>query len=107
MMKVYISGPMTGIEDFNRPAFDEMERALYDAGADYVFNPAAQDRPEDWTWERHMQADLHELAGGGYSYIVMLDGWQRSTGATTERHLARVIGVQAVEGIGSFMAVTS
>ena len=38
--KIYLSGPMTGIEDYNRAAFDGAVLDLLDAGADEVYDPA-------------------------------------------------------------------
>ena len=45
---VYLSGPMTGREDWNRAAFAEAERACRDVGACHVFNPA-KDAPKGQT----------------------------------------------------------
>ncbi|MBN3043321.1 DUF4406 domain-containing protein [Pectobacterium brasiliense] len=39
-MKVYISGPMTGIADFNRPAFNEEADRITTSG-NIALNPAS------------------------------------------------------------------
>ena len=43
-MKIYIAGPMTGIKDFNFPAFFEAEKQLNKLGHE-VYNPAHNDGP--------------------------------------------------------------
>lgn len=39
MTKIYIAGPMTGIPDYNRPAFNEYAAKLVEQGHT-VLNPA-------------------------------------------------------------------
>ena len=48
-MTIYISGPMTGMPDENRPAFNEVAQALRAAGWD-AFNPAENGLPATATW---------------------------------------------------------
>lgn len=42
--KPYVSGPMTGLTDFNFQTFDSIEEALYRDGSEFVFSPANNDR---------------------------------------------------------------
>lgn len=84
----YIAGPMTGIEDYNYPAFNAAAEKLRAQGAN-VLNPAELGGPAehpDWDWTDYMRAALALLlqADG----IVLLDGWDTSRGARIEYNLA-------------------
>ena len=89
--KVFISGPMSGIKDFNKPAFDKAEQWLTQAGYS-VFNPARMHFDDSWTHEEIMRIDLAALAQ--CDYILMLDKWYYSKGAMQEYHYANAIGVE-------------
>lgn len=89
--KVFISGPMTGIKDFNKPAFDRAEQWLTQAGYS-VFNPARMHFDDTWTHEEIMRIDLAALAQ--CDYILMLDGWRTSKGATHEYLYAMATGIE-------------
>lgn len=88
---IYISGPMTGIEDFNYPAFHTAAATLRAMGL-VVFNPAES---FDGDTSRHrceyMRKDIEALLVS--RSIVMLDGWQESDGARLEAAIALEIGV--------------
>ena len=99
--RVYLSGPMSGIPDYNAPAFAEAQEELIALGAEFVFNPARawghNDREASW----YMRHDLHRLTesdGGAplFDVIVMLDGWHASEGATLEYQVARACGIALV-----------
>lgn len=89
-MTIYISGPMTGIPDENRPAFNEVAQALRAAGHD-VFNPAENGLPATATWAQHMRADIAALMD--CDSILLLAGWQYSKGATLELVIALDLGM--------------
>lgn len=91
---VYISGPMSGVKDLNREMFDRAETILRSLGVENIFNPARQDRPESWTWEQHMEADLHELTSGRYSVLLQLPDCDCSRGAKVEEAVARACGIE-------------
>lgn len=93
-MKVYISGPMTGIPDLNRKAFDEAEKKLTLAKC-YVANPHKIDAPHD-TYESHMAADIRELTY--CDAIYLLPGWTESRGAMAEYAVAQVLGLLRIDG---------
>ena len=89
--RIYISGPMTGLPDYNRPAFAVAERQLLDAGYD-VFNPAAQPDVTGWTTADYLiERDLPMLRR--CHGVATLPGWQKSPGARTEIELARDLGM--------------
>ena len=103
---VYLSGPMTGLEDYNRPAFNAAEERVRAEGAADVFNPAhfGLGRPH----ESYMLDTLHELTQSVWDdglmryvpywdVIAMLPRWAFSKGAKVERAVAEAIGVEVVE----------
>lgn len=89
-MKLYISGPMTGYEDHNRPAFNEAEDLLVHAGFE-VLNPSTVSLGEGATWQAYMREALRmmSIADG----VCMLPRWQRSKGARVEYKTATGIGL--------------
>lgn len=89
--KVFISGPMSGIKDYNKPAFDKAEEYLTQAGYS-VFNPARMHFDDAWDHSEIMRIDLAALAQ--CDYILMLDKWYNSKGAIHEYHYAHAIGVE-------------
>lgn len=80
---VYISGPMTGIPDYNRPAFNAAAAKLRGLGFEVV-NPAEQ--PERPTWEEYMRHDIKLMMD--CRSIVLLPGWESSKGARVEYQIA-------------------
>ena len=90
----YVSGPMTGLPDYNRAAFIAKQAEL--EGIDRrVLNPALIEGDESWTWGDWMREALRLQL---YCDVVhMLPGWRKSRGARIERRLALILG-QRVEG---------
>jgi len=99
-MRIYILGPMRGIDQYNFPAFYEMAENLRNAGYEAV-NPAELDRqdgfkieslpkdhdftkyPEGMNAEDVVRRDLKAIMGcAGY---VALPGYEKSKGATAEK----------------------
>ena len=107
-MKVYIAGPMTGLYEFNFPAFFQAEADLKLNGHE-CFNPARND-VENYgidvtgTQGRHDEIpnfDLRQALSDDTQFILheaeavfMLSGWERSSGACAEHALAKAIGLQ-------------
>jgi len=95
-MKVYLAGPMTGIPEFNFPAFDAAEESLAALGHT-VLNPAQMDRdvgfdPSSTVVSNEflrdaLRRDLSAICGA--DAIAMLPGWEHSGGAMVEWMLAR------------------
>ena len=91
--KVFISGPMTGLPNLNRAAFDEAEQRLRRAGFS-VFNPAKLDFDPGWSDCDIAEIDLAALKR--CNYIYQLDGWEKSKGASAEWLVAKWCGIKTV-----------
>ena len=86
-MRLYIAGPMTGLPEFNYPAFFTAAADLGMTGFETI-NPARKEGREGCkTWLDFMRASLRDLADcDGVAY---LPGWGESRGAALEVHIAR------------------
>ena len=93
-MKVYISGPISGLpyEEVEK-AFNDAEIRLKDKGHEVV-NPLNNGLPRESTWNEHMRADLKLLLD--CDAIYMLDGWTNSKGAEIEYDLAIDLGFKLI-----------
>ena len=94
-MRYYISGPMSGIPEYNFPYFNHVAAKLRAAGLDVV-NPAEIDQPPlEWSdcIRRALRAMLQCDA------IVLLHDWQQSRGALLELDVAHrvVMRVELLE----------
>mgnify|MGYP002523121716 CR=1 FL=1 len=88
-MKVFISGPMSSIKDYNKPAFDWAQKELEALGYS-VFNPSWMTFDDSWTREDIMPIDIAALSR--CDAIYMLLGWEKSKGATAEYNYAAATG---------------
>lgn len=89
---VYISGPMTGYEDFNRAAFNSAEKFIKGWGVYNVMNPAIL--PDGLTQAQYMDICLSMLRC--CDQIYMLNGYQKSDGALCELAYAKKLGLKVV-----------
>jgi hypothetical protein len=88
---IYISGPMTGIPEFNHPAFNKVAKILRQEGA-IVFNPAeAFEGKKDLPRHEYMRKDIKQLLEA--EAIVMIEGWEQSKGARLELEIAKEINI--------------
>ena len=87
MAKIYIAGPMSGLPNFNRDAFNaEAHRLL---GLGYVaLNPAIL--PDGLEQHQYMAICIEMVKMA--DQLVMLPGWERSAGARAEHALAIKLG---------------
>lgn len=83
---LYIAGPMTGIPEYNYPAFFEAEARLAEAGY-HVINPARiPGCQETWKWDQWMRESIkHLIRADG---LALLPRWSKSRGAVVECQLA-------------------
>lgn len=108
-MRVYIAGPMTGIPQYNFPAFDSYAKTIRWAGHEVV-SPSELDDPEDRaaalaspdgapqtmhgfgkTWGDLLARDVKLIADDGFEAIVVLPGWQASRGARLETFVGNAL----------------
>lgn len=90
-MRVYLSGPMTGIPDNNFPAFHAWAARLRAQGFDVVSPAEIQ---EAGTWEMCLRKDMRELPT--CDAIALMPGWERSKGAHLELHVAHRLGMEVM-----------
>jgi hypothetical protein len=89
-MRIYLSGPMTGVRDQNRPLFHAEAKRLRELGYDVV-SPAEICPDPKASWEACVRADIAQLV---YCHgIAMLPDWERSRGARLEYHIATQLGM--------------
>ena len=109
----YIAGPMTGIKDYNFPAFDAAAKTAREQGFN-IINPAELDRehgidpvadPEcvdraqkaDPNWiQTVFQRDIEVIIGLNKDRgdgLILLPGWANSTGARAEVGVALWLGL--------------
>jgi len=99
MTALYIAGPMTGLPDFNYPAFFDAARRLRAAGYD-VENPA-ENKPEGTaSWLAYMQMSLVQISR--VDGLALLPGWLDSKGARIEARLADELGLR-LWGVGEWV----
>ena len=88
---IYLSGPMTGIPEYNYPAFRQASKTLRDLGH-FVFDPSeAFDGATDLPKEVYMRKDIEELLKA--DVVALLPGWELSTGAQLEVEVAKQCGI--------------
>lgn len=83
-MRIYLSGPITGVENY-KENFAAAEREARERLSDWepeIFNPANIILPKDATHEDYMKICMQELAK--CDTIYMMNGWQESRGACRE-----------------------
>lgn len=93
---IYISGPMTGIPEFNHPAFNAAAAALRATGLEVV-NPAELDTQDAGTpleWADYLRRDIRALVD--CTAIYLLPGWEKSKGARLEKRIAEELGMRVV-----------
>ena len=100
----YLAGPMTGIAQFNFPAFDDAANRLRECGIN-VISPAEMDDPETraaalasvdgrllngasggHTWGSFLARDVRIVADRVHG-IIFLPGWEKSRGARLEAYV--------------------
>lgn len=108
--RLYMAGPMTGIPQFNFPAFDRAASDLRARGYEIV-SPAELDDPVDRaaalaspdgsalsygtgvkkSWGEFLARDVKLIADDGIEGVVVLTGWENSRGARLETFVANAL----------------
>ncbi|MET0887683.1 MAG: DUF4406 domain-containing protein [Mycetocola sp.] len=91
---VYVAGPMTGLPDYNYPAFNEAAAQLTAAGYS-TLNPVDSEKHNPsgvkQTWDWYMRHALRMVTNA--DGIALLPGWAQSEGASLEVQVARRLGL--------------
>ena len=114
--RVFLSGPMTGLPDYNVAEFAKAHARLKEAGAKYVYNPALtylcqrHDVAAAKEHQDYMLDCIHELTDRkkrsqgwetlvpkAYDALVRLPGWQDSDGARMEWEVAMACGIEIID----------
>lgn len=104
MSRLYIIGPVTGIKDRNKPAFDAAQKELEAFG--YFTKIPLEFIPADASHDLAMLLSINEMCAPNgmdfvlnghvsplYQGVALLDGWEQSEGARTEKLVAEVCGI--------------
>lgn len=104
-MKIYIAGPMTGIERFNFPAFDKARQDLkklgYDAVSAVDMHRSRGFYAKGLTGNENLSdigLSLNEIVRDDINMLLdcdciyMLKGWRNSKGAKAEKAVAEWAG---------------
>lgn len=102
----YLAGPMSGIAQFNFPAFDEAARRLREKGH-VIISPAELDDPDVRTkamdsadgapsaelpsWGALLARDV-SIVADLCNALILLPGWAKSRGAKLEAYVALLCG---------------
>lgn len=99
-MKVYLSGPMTGLPEYNYPMFNRVASDLRSRGYE-VYNPAefAWDGPLDDFPLRAAFKEYCSFICEDADAIVMLPRHEASKGASVELALAKVCGLEVIDWV--------
>lgn len=92
MARVYIAGPMTGYPELNYPAFASAAERLRANGFEVV--SPAELNPITEEYRAAMRKDIIALVD--CDFICLLDGWEKSKGATLEHHIATVLDLTVI-----------
>jgi len=101
----YIAGPMTGHEEYNFPAFDEAESLIRKLYGCSVVNPAQVDRAVqvhaalEGRSKRELTEffmDLNTATIKKCTALVLLEGWERSSGARHELAMAERLNIKVL-----------
>ncbi len=89
-MRIYLSGPMSGVPEHNFPAFNAYAAGLRGRGYTVV-NPVEINPDATMSWEQCLRADIKALCD--CDGIALMPGWERSKGAQLEQHVAHRLGL--------------
>lgn len=96
--RIYVAGPMTGLPEFNFPAFNKAAEDLRKLGW-HVENPAEHGHVKGADWEDYLRYDIGRLST--CKSIFLLPGWPNSRGARLEVSIARALDMDILLARGA------
>jgi len=100
MRVAYLSGPMTGYENYNYAAFESAAKLLRETDEWYIISPHENDRGSthnkrsyylrmDYTTLVHGKVDEYDGRLKVPEYVIVLPGWESSAGCNMELQIAK------------------
>ena len=119
-MTIYISGPISGMRNSNRRAFEKAVKkiVMISPPETIIINPlkiaemvelsfAKENQKRFITirpqWTDYMKADIQKLCES--DCVFFLDGWEKSKGAALERHIAEALEIPCAETTEQLCAI--
>lgn len=105
MTRTYLAGPMRGYPLWNFPAFDEAAQAIRTTYGYEVVSPAEIDRERGFDETDTSDLSREWLAAAivddvqalsGCDAVILLPGWEKSTGTAVELATARFLGIEVM-----------
>lgn len=105
--KYFISGPMSGIDGWNKEAFDRCEKRIRELAGDVMVDNPASEVPRESNSERphvyYMRGTIQTIVDS-YGHerkpltdaVVLLPNWETSYGAVMEAMVAHECGIDLV-----------
>lgn len=99
--RVYICGPISGLPDGNKPAFEAADKMIREHGF-HPINPhvlcldivRSHQGTEQDLWTKCMKRDITYMLD--CDFVVLLNGWHKSRGAMVEINTASAVGIPCI-----------
>ncbi|MEN5029142.1 DUF4406 domain-containing protein [Pseudomonas sp. Ps21-P2] len=99
MQRIYLSGPMTGLPDYNYPAFNAEAARLRALGYS-VENPAENPLPADAPWHMGMRDAIRQMLT--CDTAAFLPGWQTPAAQTSKSNSQAICAWLSFKQAASF-----
>jgi hypothetical protein len=103
MTAIYVAGPMTGLPEFNYPAFRTAAAQLRSLGY-VVEDPSTNVNPTPDDYHGWLRAGLAQLIR--CDGVALLSGWEASGGARLEVNVGATLGLR-VAPLAEWLAVAA
>lgn len=98
-LRLYLSGPMSGYENLNRNAFENVKSKLTSCNHKVTtpFDIMDVDPSDEYFYEECLRQDILFICSAYLDFLMVLPGWENSKGCLLEVHTARTIGLDVVD----------
>jgi len=99
--RIYLSGPMTGLPNFNAAEFNRFAE-IYRSKGFIVVSPAEMDNGDySGTYAYYLKRDIAVLISDvePIHRMYLLPNWHKSKGARLEKHIAEIIGITMYDAV--------